>query len=65
MKYPTHFISSTKAKVFATCLLIISLNGCSVLTGTKVWCEYMEEKSKADWSINEAKEYAKNCVFED
>jgi hypothetical protein len=36
---------------------------CAPEVGSEEWCEAMDEKEKGDWSANEAKEYAKNCVF--
>lgn len=39
------------------------LVGCSPEVGSKEWCEVMKEKPKADWSANEAKDFAKNCVL--
>lgn len=31
--------------------------------GSEGWCEKMKETPKGDWSTNDAKEFAKNCVF--
>jgi len=39
------------------------LAGCSPEVGSKEWCEVMKEKPKGDWSANEAKDFAKNCVL--
>ena len=43
------------------CVFIVV--GCAPGIGTVAWCEKMDEKPKGDWSANEAKEYAKNCIF--
>lgn len=44
-------------------IAVISLQGCSPEVGTKAWCEELKEKSKGDWSANEAKDFAKHCIF--
>lgn len=42
---------------------LLFLAGCSPEVGSKAWCEMMDKKPKGDWSANEAKDYAKSCVF--
>lgn len=37
--------------------------GCSPKVGSKEWCEAMKSKPKGDLTANDAKEFAKNCVF--
>ena len=37
--------------------------GCSPEVGSPKWCESMKEKPKGDWSVNEAAEFAKNCIL--
>ena len=32
--------------------------------GSERWCKKMEDKSAADWTAREAKDYAKHCVFD-
>ena len=45
-------------------IFILSLGtGCAPEVGSDAWCKKMEGKPKADWSANEAREYAKNCIF--
>ncbi len=39
------------------------LSACAPKVGSPKWCENMEKKSKSDWSLNEAKDYTKHCVF--
>ena len=46
--------------VLATALL---LTGCAPEVGSKKWCEQLENKPKGDWSANEAKDFAKHCIF--
>ncbi|SNY44842.1 Protein of unknown function [Arsukibacterium tuosuense] len=46
--------------LLATALL---LTGCAPEVGSKKWCEQLENKPKGDWSANEAKDFAKHCIF--
>ena len=46
--------------VLSIALLLVA---CAPEVGSEEWCEDMDEKEKGDWSTNEAKEYARNCVF--
>ena len=39
------------------------VTGCAPKVGSDTWCEQMKEKSKADWSVNEAKDFARYCVL--
>lgn len=56
-----------KNKIFYVLAIAFFLStvACTPEVGTKAWCEDMKEKPKGDWSANEAKEYASNCVFSD
>jgi len=38
------------------------LTGCEAEMGGADWCAEMDEKSKADWSANEAMKYAEDCI---
>ena len=44
-------------------LLILSASACSPEIGSEAWCKNLAEKPKGDWSANEAKDYAKHCLF--
>lgn len=44
-------------------LTILSSTGCTPEVGTEQWCAHMKEKSKADWTANEAGDYAEHCLF--
>ncbi|TQV88233.1 DUF3012 domain-containing protein [Aliikangiella coralliicola] len=46
--------------IFAAAFLLM---GCAPEVGSKEWCEDMKKKSKGDWTVNEAKDFAKHCVF--
>ncbi len=43
--------------------LALLVSGCSPEVGSKAWCEKMADTPKADWSVNEAADYAKHCLF--
>ena len=53
-------------KILPVTLAVLSVcfhAGCAPEVGSDEWCEDMDKKDKGDWSANEAKEYAKSCVF--
>ncbi|QSX33204.1 DUF3012 domain-containing protein [Shewanella avicenniae] len=39
------------------------LSACAPEVGSDAWCKQMKEKDSGDWTANEAKDYAKHCVF--
>ena len=39
------------------------LIACAPEVGTEKWCEKMDDTPNGDWSVNEAKAYAKHCVM--
>ncbi|MEH6649404.1 MAG: DUF3012 domain-containing protein [Motiliproteus sp.] len=41
---------------------VIILSGCAEV-GSESWCADLKQKPSADWSANEAADYAKHCVF--
>ena len=50
-------------KISGIIILTAFMMGCSPEVGSKKWCEQMDEAPKGEWTANDAKEYAKNCVF--
>ncbi len=44
-------------------LFVLVLAACAPEVGSDAWCEDMAEKSKGDWTANEAAEFAKSCIF--
>lgn len=44
-------------------LLLTQLVACSADVGSDKWCDNIKEKSKGEWTTNEAKDYAKHCIF--
>lgn len=54
----------TRNHIIPTILLLLStLTGCAPEVGSEAWCKDMVDKPKGDWSTNEAREFAKSCVF--
>lgn len=47
----------------AAIAMLLSLTACAPEVGSDKWCANLKEKPKGDWSANEAKDYAKHCVF--
>lgn len=43
--------------------LLGAVAACSPQVGSDAWCEALEKKPKADWSMNEAGDYTKHCVL--
>ena len=54
-----HKLSPLGAPIF----LIILLSACTAEIGSEQWCANLKEKSKADWTTNEATDFAKHCIF--
>lgn len=50
-------------KLSLAALLLGSLSACSPKVGSPEWCKAIKEKASGDVTMNEAKDYAKNCVF--
>jgi len=51
--------------LLAIAATIFLLSGCAPEVGSKEWCDDMKEKPKGDWTANEAKDFAKHCIFKD
>jgi len=43
--------------------LIALIAACSPEVGSKEWCDAMKKKPKGDWTANEARDFAKHCIF--
>ena len=41
----------------------LSLSACAPEVGSDAWCTDMKQKDKAEWTANQASDFAKNCVF--
>lgn len=42
---------------------LFSLSACAPEIGSEKWCADMKEKSKSDWTANEATDFAKHCIL--
>ena len=49
--------------VVAAIAVLLGSFACAPEVGSDGWCEQMNDKSKGDWSANDAASYAKHCVF--
>ncbi|TQV76766.1 DUF3012 domain-containing protein [Aliikangiella marina] len=49
--------------LLAILFALAMLSGCAPEVGSKEWCEDMKEKPKGDWTANQAKDFAKHCIF--
>lgn len=54
-----------KSMLISIIVLLIgfSLSACSPKVGSKEWCAAMKEKPQGEWTVNEAGEFAKHCLF--
>lgn len=53
-------------RILSSLLIVTSaltLTACAPEVGSPEWCKSIEEKPKGDLTMNEAKDYAKHCVF--
>ncbi len=41
-----------------------ALIACTPEVGSEKWCDMLDAKEKGDWTINQAKDYAKHCLFD-
>ena len=44
-------------------VLALVCMACSPEVGSTKWCASMKKKPEGDWTMNEAKDYAKHCLF--
>ncbi|ABE56558.1 conserved hypothetical protein [Shewanella denitrificans OS217] len=50
-------------QMYAALLAVVFLPACAPEVGSDAWCKQMEDKEKGDWTVNEATDFAKHCVF--
>ena len=50
-------------KILFLSLLLTQLIACSAEVGSDKWCVNLKEKPKGEWTANEAKDFAKHCIF--
>ncbi len=44
-------------------LLAVLASGCTPEIGSDAWCTKLRETPKADWSANQALDFAKHCLL--
>lgn len=49
--------------LIAIIFTVAVLTGCAPEVGSKEWCDDMKEKPKGDWTVNQAKDFTKHCIF--
>lgn len=50
-------------KLLLAILASLVLAGCAAEVGSDEWCAEMKEKPKGDWTMNEASDFARHCLF--
>lgn len=50
-------------KIAMVFMVAAFIHGCAPKVGTAKWCEKMANKPSGEWTMNEAKDYAKHCLF--
>ena len=55
--------SSLSCHIVLAACVALSLSACAHEVGSERWCNNLKEKPKGDWSMNEAGNFAKHCVF--
>ena len=58
MNTPARFVM-----LVLSALLALSLGACAPEVGSEKWCANLKAKPKGDWSTNDAKDFAKHCIF--
>lgn len=56
-------ISRTLLKLGLALSGAILLGACAPEVGSEKWCTKLKEKPKGDWTVNEAADFAKHCIF--
>lgn len=44
-------------------IILCCLSACAPEVGSEKWCAQLKEKPKGDWTVNEAADYTKHCLF--
>ncbi len=47
----------------ASVMIMLSLGGCAPKIGSAKWCANLKAKPKGDWTLDEAENYAKDCIM--
>ncbi|SDZ78379.1 DUF3012 domain-containing protein [Microbulbifer marinus] len=49
--------------LLVSAIALITLTACGPKRGSEAWCKKMDEIPKGEWSLNDAGDYTKYCVF--
>lgn len=52
-----------RMKLILAVILIMLVGACSPKVGSEEWCQSMKDKPKSEWTAEEAKDFAKHCIF--
>lgn len=63
MPYLSLLIIFRLAKLVLFAMVVQLLLGCAPEVGSPEWCDAIKEKKSGDITMNEAKDYAKNCIL--
>lgn len=44
--------------------IFLGLAACEPEVGSEAWCARMDETPKGDWTVNQAADYARHCLFD-
>ena len=44
-------------------VILFMLSACAPEVGSDKWCANIKDKPKADWTANEAADFAKHCIL--
>jgi len=50
-------------KIFGVFIALSFMAACAAKVGSREWCEEMEKKPKGEWTVNQARTYAGNCIM--
>jgi len=50
-------------KILVLLFSVALMSACSPEVGSQKWCDQLDAKMKGDWTLNEAKDYTKHCIF--
>ena len=50
-------------KIIILLFATFTLTACFPEVGSEEWCSDMKAKDKGDWTMTEAKDYTKHCLF--
>ena len=51
-------------RVLVLLSLVVLISACSPKVGSEEWCQDMKDKPKKEWTAEEAKDFAKHCIFQ-